>query len=313
MGLAAFFAKVSYKATQEWKEEVVYASYGPAKTLRHPKTKAEVKPKFLGGEVVEAGKEEDPREKFAAWLTAPQNPWFARNIVNRVWFWLLGRGIVHEPDDLRPTNPPENPELLAYLEQELIGHQYDLKHVYRLILNSRTYQLSSVSNPWNEKDLAHFSHYQPKRLSAEQLLDAVDQITETPETFSSRIPEPFTHLPAGFRASSFPTGTSRAPFLELFGRSPRNTPYESERSAGRLPVAHALLHQLQRHRAQDREQSPLQAAFPAGQERRGGRGHVVPGLFVAASRRGREEKGGRILRREKRQPHRRSATLPGPL
>ena len=81
--------------------------------------------------------------KFAEWLTAAENPWFARNIVNRVWFWLLGRGIVHEPDDLRPTNPPENPELLDYLRQELIGHKYDLKHVFRLILNSRTYQLSS--------------------------------------------------------------------------------------------------------------------------------------------------------------------------
>ena len=88
--------------------------------------------------------DQDPREVFADWLIAPKNPWFARNIVNRVWSWLLGRGIIHEPDDIRPDNPPRNPELLAYLEQELVASRYDLKHLYRLILNSRTYQLSSI-------------------------------------------------------------------------------------------------------------------------------------------------------------------------
>ena len=88
--------------------------------------------------------DQDPREVFADWLLAPENPWFARSIVNRIWYWLLGRGIVHEPDDIRPDNPPANPELLAYLEQELIASHYDLKHIYRLILNSQTYQLSSI-------------------------------------------------------------------------------------------------------------------------------------------------------------------------
>ena len=86
----------------------------------------------------------DPREVFADWLIDPKNPWFARNIVNRVWSWLLGRGIVQEPDDIRPDNPPANPELLALLEKELVASHYDLKHIYRLILNSNTYQLSSV-------------------------------------------------------------------------------------------------------------------------------------------------------------------------
>ena len=87
----------------------------------------------------------DPREVFANWLLAPENPWFARNMANRVWFWLLGRGIVNPPDDVRPDNPPGNPELLAYLEQELVASRYDVKHLCRLILNSAAYQRSHIS------------------------------------------------------------------------------------------------------------------------------------------------------------------------
>ena len=108
--------------------------------------------------------QDDPRAKFAEWLTRRRTPGSPTNIVNRVWFWLLGRGIVHEPDDLRPTNPPENPELLEYLRQELVSHQFDLKHIFRLILNSRVYQLSIGSDRGNEKDDGHFSHYRMKRL-----------------------------------------------------------------------------------------------------------------------------------------------------
>ena len=99
----------------------------------------------------------------------PKNPWFARNIVNRVWSWLLGRGIVHEPDDIRPDNPPANPELLAFLEQEFVDAQYDLKHIYRLILNSKTYQLSSIPADERAEDAADFSHYPVRRLEAEVL------------------------------------------------------------------------------------------------------------------------------------------------
>ena len=95
---------------------------------------------------IELSPDRDPREVFADWLITPQNPWFTRNIANRVWAWLVGRGIIHEPDDIREDNPPSNPELLAYLEKELIASHYDLKQLYRLILNSETYQLSSVSH-----------------------------------------------------------------------------------------------------------------------------------------------------------------------
>ncbi len=96
------------------------------------------------GKRVKLSPDRDPREVFADWLITPKNPWFTRNIANRVWAWLLGRGIIQEPDDIRPDNPPSNPALLAYLEKELVASHYDLKHLYRLILNSRTYQFSSV-------------------------------------------------------------------------------------------------------------------------------------------------------------------------
>jgi hypothetical protein len=229
LGMAAFFAPISYKSTLEWKEEIVYLN--PKNVLRHPRTKDVVAPKFLAGPACQTKPGADPRTPFADWLTSPDNPWFARNIANRVWYWLLGRGIVHEPDDLRPTNPPENPELLDYLAGELTSHGYNLKHLYRLILNSDVYQAASTPLPQNAWDKTHFSHYLLKRLGAEQLSDAICQVTEAPEKFSSIIPEPFTYLPPGHRATQLADGNIGTAFLELFGRPSRDTPYESERNA----------------------------------------------------------------------------------
>jgi len=228
LGFSAFFAKVGYKNTDEWKEEIVF--FNPAGKLLDPKTHQPVAPAPLGGKPLNLAPDQDPRVAFADWLTAPRNPWFARNIVNRIWFWLLGRGIVHEPDDLRPSNPPWSPELLACLEQELISHHYDLKHIYRLILNSATYQLASSPNRWNAADDKGFAHYRIRRLDAEVLLDAINQITGTGEKYSSMIPEPFTFLPGDQRAIALADGSIELPFLELFGRPPRNTSFEAERS-----------------------------------------------------------------------------------
>ena len=177
LGMAACFSQVQYKFTGEWKEQIVYRD--PERKFYHPATGEIVRPKPLGGPVLEVAPGEDPRRKFAEWLTAPENPWFAKTAVNRIWYWLLGRGIVHEPDDFRSNNPPENPELLEYLEKELVGHRYDLKHVFRLVLNSRIYQLSSVPHPLSKNNAAHFSHYQARRLGAESILDALCQVTET--------------------------------------------------------------------------------------------------------------------------------------
>jgi hypothetical protein len=213
----------------EWKEEIVYADF--KQTLRDPRTRQAVQPQAPGGKPVQVGPEEDPRGQFADWLVSPSNPWFSANAVNRIWYWLLGRGIVNEPDDMRSTNPPTNPELLSYLEQELVNQHFDLRHIYRIILNSRTYQLSSEANQWNATDTTHFSHYLVKRLTAEQMLDAVSQFTETNEKFRSIIPEPFSNWPANYRATQISDGNTECTFLDQFGRATRDMPYESERDS----------------------------------------------------------------------------------
>jgi hypothetical protein len=147
----------------------------------------------------------------------------------------MGRGIVEPVDDLRPTNPPENPELLEYLRKELVDHGFDLKHIYRQTLNSRVYQLSSEPNPLNENDVGHFSHYRMKRLTAEQLLDAVCQVTGSQESFTSWIPVPVLRLPQGHRAIQLPDSDIDSAFLDLFGRPSRDTAYEADRNGEAQP------------------------------------------------------------------------------
>jgi hypothetical protein len=151
-------------------------------------------------------------------------------VVNRVWYWLQGRGIVHEPDDIRPDNPPSNPELLNYLAEELVKANYDLKHIYRLILNSSTYQLSSIPKSKHPEAAAHFASYGVRRLEAEVIIDALNQITGTQEHYSSIIPEPYTFIPDTRRAIALPDGSITSAFLELFGRPPRDSGMESERN-----------------------------------------------------------------------------------
>ena len=185
---------------------------------------------------------QDPRMAFADWLVAPKNPWFARAVVNRIWAWLLGRGIIHEPDDIRPNNPAGNPELLALLERELVAAHYDLKHVFRLILNSNTYQFSSIPNADDPQGDAIFARYRPRRLEAEVLIDAICQVTGTTEKYSSPIPEPFTFIPDGQRSIELADGSISSSFLELFGRPARDTGLESERN--NRPTAAQELHLL---------------------------------------------------------------------
>jgi hypothetical protein len=235
--LAAFFSNVGYKSTLEWKEEIVY--FDPASTNAQAVAGAPRRATFPDGTTVTLAPDKDPRAVFAGWLTAPKNPWFARNIVNRVWSWLLGRGIVQEPDDIRPDNPPSNPQLLAYLENELVSSGYDLKHIYRLILNSKTYQLSSIPETSDPKGAVNFAFYPLRRLDAEVLIDAVDQITGANENYSSEIPEPFTFIPAGQRSIALPDGSITSSFLEMFGRPPRDTGLESERN-NRVTAAQKL-------------------------------------------------------------------------
>ncbi len=232
--LAAFFAQIGYKTTIEWKEEIVRHDPDKADEGKVPRPTV-----FPDGTPAAVAPGQDPREVFAAWLTRPENPYFARAVVNRVWSWLLGRGVVHEPDDFRPDNPPSNPELLAYLESELVGNKFDLKHIYRLILNSQTYQLSSISKGRHPQAEAQFARYLPRRLEAEVLIDAINQITGTTEKYSSAIPEPFTFIPENCRSIALPDGSITSSFLELFGKPPRDSGLEVERNS-RLTAAQRL-------------------------------------------------------------------------
>lgn len=236
--MAVFFSQVSYKSTLEWKEEIVLFDPNHPVAVT-PQSKPAVLP---DGTTVQLAPDQDPREAFANWLIDARNPWFARNIVNRLWYWLQGRGIIQEPDNIRPDNPPSNPELLAYLEKELVAAHYDLKHIYRLILNSQTYQLSSVAQTQDAKAEANFAFYPLRRLEAEVLIDALDQITGTTEQYSSPIPEPFTFIPEDQRSIALADASITSSFLETFGRSPRDTGLESERN--NRPTAAQRLHLL---------------------------------------------------------------------
>lgn len=268
-GMAVFFAQIGYKPTSEWKEENVFwdplnssaiasnvapgqaALVAPSKDPKAPKAPAEAPTAvapilpasqapqtavFPDGTKVELPPNRDPRKVFADWLITPENPWFTPSIVNRVWAWLLGRGIIHEPDDIRPDNPPSNPALLAYLEKELIAGRYDLKRLYRLILNSQTYQFSSMPRFTNRQAEANFASYSIRRLDAEVLIDAVNKITGTTDLYTSAIPEPFTYIPQDLPAVALPDGSITSPFLSLFGRSARATGMENERVNKPVPA-----------------------------------------------------------------------------
>jgi hypothetical protein len=208
-----------------------------AKEPRQPKTGV-----FPDATKVTLPLDRDPREAFADWLITPENPWFTRNITNRLWSWLLGRGIIHEPDDIREDNPPSNPELLAYLEKEMIAGGYELKRMYRMILNSKTYQFSAIPKSKKPEAEANFASYLPRRLPAEVLIDNVNAITGTTDLYTSPIPEPFTYIPKDMPAIGVADGSITSSFLALFGRSARATGMESERIND--PQSSQMLHML---------------------------------------------------------------------
>lgn len=274
-GMSAFFSQIGFKPTREWKEENVFwdplntsppasGTEVAADTTKKPAdasdagppvSKAPLAAMLPDGTRVQLTLNRDPREVFADWLVSPKNPWFTRAIVNRVWYWLQGRGIVHEPDDMRDNNPPSNPALLVYLEKEMIDGRYDMKRLYRLILNSQTYQLSSMPRYKSAQAEANFAYYPLRRLDAEVLIDAVNRITGSSDLYTSAIPEPFTYIPADKPAIALADGSISSPFLTLFGRSARATGMESERN--NKPVPAQWLHMLNSSHIQRKlEQGP---------------------------------------------------------
>ena len=275
-GLAAFFSQIGYKSTREWKEEYVFwdplnsagwaANTNTIWTTAVPTNRPPQVAIFPDGTKIRLPSDQDPREVFANWLITPKNPWFKGAIVNRVWDWLLGRGIINEPDDIRPDNPPSNPALLVYLEKELVAGHYDLKHVYRLILNSQTYQLSSMPRFTTPEAEANFASYALRRLDAEVLIDAINKITGASDLYTSPIPEPFTYIPADMPAIGIGDGSITSPFLNLFGRSARVTGLENERN--NKPVPAQWLHLLNSSYMQRKlDQGPkLKAIFNSGRK-----------------------------------------------
>jgi hypothetical protein len=157
-------------------------------------------------------------------LVSPSNPYFAKSYVNRIWSYLLGRGIIDPVDDIRSSNPPSNGPLLDALTADFIKHGFDVKYVFRTICNSRVYQSSLKPNKWNIDDSINFSHAQPRRLLAEQIVDAISRTTGSIQRYPG--------VPVGFRAVQLPDSTVAAGgFLDLFGRPPRESPCECERSS----------------------------------------------------------------------------------
>ena len=220
--MAVFFSRVAYKKTDEWKEEIVFPD---------PAVCAPLKAVFPDGSVANIPSGTDPRKAFADWLISPNNQWFARNIVNRIWGWTMGRGIIDEVDDIRPDNPPASPEVLACLQQELVKSKYDLRHIYRLIFNSRTYQQSSIPNNDDTNPKVQFAHYTVRQLDAEVLLDALCWIGGEGAGYTSPIPEPYTFIPKSQRTIALADGSITSQFLTIFGRPSRDSGLLSERTS----------------------------------------------------------------------------------
>jgi hypothetical protein len=200
----------------------------------NPRTTKPQPPRYLGGGEPKLDAGIDRRADYARWLTAPENPHFARSLVNRIWSYFFHRGIIDPVDDLRSTNPPINAPLLDALTKEFVGHKFDMRHLMQVIVASRTYQRSSVPNETNGHDDLNFSRAIPRRLPAEALLDSLVQATGVKENFGG--------VPAGFTAAQLPDGNVQSTFLGLFGKPQRMEACECERdlSTNMLQALHFI-------------------------------------------------------------------------
>lgn len=229
-GMQAFFTDVSFKPTPSGESLVA----GSAAATVHPRTGEAVYAHPLATEMPKADPPAERRKLLAAWMTASDNPWFARNFVNRIWAHFLGRGLIEPVDDIRLTNPPTNPELLDALARHFVESKFDVQALIRTIMASRVYQASATPNATNARDDQNYSRALLKRLNAEVLLDAVCQVTGVPEKFQG--------TPSGLRAIQLWDSQTPHYFLKLFGRPTRVTACECERSEE--PSVAQVLHEL---------------------------------------------------------------------
>jgi hypothetical protein len=220
--LAAFFSQVGRKPSGTRDEDLIFHKRGVA-TAMNIKTQVAVKPAALGDKVPPVSPDEDPRLKLADWMKSPKNPFFAKILVNRYWKHFFQRGLIEPEDDIRDSNPPSNPELLAALEKHFIESKFDLKELVRVITRSNAYQLSATPNKDNVGDRQNYSRYYPRRLPAEVMLDSIDQLAGTQTDFAN--------LPSGTRAVALPDNSYNrsSPFLRVFGRPEGQSVCECER------------------------------------------------------------------------------------
>jgi hypothetical protein len=219
-GLAAFFNRIQRDTTL--RKDEMFISVADKGEVTQPRTGQQMKPWLPGVGDVEIEDGVDRRITLADWLTSPQNSLFAKVEVNRLWRSVMGKGIVDPADDFRASNPPSNAELLDALAEDFVKHGFDRRHILRVILNSQTYQRNSDINSQNEGDDRYFSKYTRRLLTAEQLLDAVCDVTEVPESFGG--------LPAGTRATQLPSPDFGKSFLKVFGQPERTSVCQCERS-----------------------------------------------------------------------------------
>ncbi|MEX2215617.1 MAG: DUF1549 and DUF1553 domain-containing protein [Phycisphaeraceae bacterium] len=227
----AFFAQVKFKGGRLPGETVVFRSITGGE-VQHPKTGMNVAPHVPYGSAEDAQKISDRRDALADWLVSTQNDLFAKSYVNRVWSYFFGRGIIDPVDDIRAGNPPSNPQLLDALAADFIKSGHDMRHLMKTICKSRTYQQSIKPNQWNGTDKVNFARAAPRRLTAEQMLDAL--------AISTDIPQRFAGLPQGMRAAEVADGRVKGDdFTELFGRPNRESACECARTDS-MTLSHAM-------------------------------------------------------------------------
>ena len=267
-GLAAFFPRVQNKKGSGTEVRLFIGDKGQVK---HPQTKEIVSPRVLLGEPIDAAEESDPRSSLADWLAAPENPFVARSLVNRVWAQLTGRGLVEPIDDMRDTNPPTNAPLLDSLARDFVAHRFDQRHLLRTIATSGVYGLSSQPNADNVRDTQNYSRAYRKRLSAEVLLDAVCDVTGESERFEG--------LPPGVRAVQLWDNRLPSAFLDTFGRPQRKTVCQCERVSD--TTLGQVLHLMNAAPVNDKISSPTgRAARLASSDR--APDEIVVELYAAA-------------------------------
>jgi hypothetical protein len=224
LGVRITCAECHHHPFDRWKQSDYFGmtAFFSNGSVTNPRTKKEVFAHALGSEMPTANPMGDRRLPLAEWMTKPDNPFFARNLANRVWAWTLGRGLVEPVDDVRATNPPSNPELLDALAKYLVENKYDVRKLIALIAASRTYQLSATPNATNERDERNFSRGYFKRPDAEVLCDMISQALGVPEKFQGS--------PGITRAVQLWDSKARSDFLKLFGRPARVTACDCERT-----------------------------------------------------------------------------------